>query len=197
MSLISRIFITMLLFVCTKHKCACLPLDRLYAHSEYLRGKFPTPCCHTCRHFILCAGVSSILQERDDQYVVKLTAAKWFAVALVGKGGRLQCKYCQSALPVGSQRFSPHQLGLRWWWFHCRQGRPVTNHASCYATVGCSCTPLPLPTFLHFFSSYEASQTQTTSDLKRSPVRREQEEFLFCYHSFISIYCHWLDNKIK
>lgn len=105
---------------------SCLLID---TGSDYLWGKFQTSCCHVYMSH-------------------KLTAAKWFTVALFGNIKQLQHKYCQSALPVGSQQFSPNQLGLRWWWFHCRPGRSFTSHARCYATVGCStasCIILPLP----------------------------------------------------
>lgn len=35
-----------------------------FSLSEFFlfRGKFRTSCCHACRHFLLCAGVSNIVQ---------------------------------------------------------------------------------------------------------------------------------------
>lgn len=74
---------------------------------------------HRFWHFSLAAEVSIMGQRKITGRCEINSNARWSAFALLGN-----CKYCQSALPAGSQTFNPHQFC----WM------PV----SCYLNPGCS-----------------------------------------------------------
>ena len=164
----------------------------------YLGGKFQNSRCHTRRHFPVRAGVSNNVEwgkkkhthakKKKSHGETRSSAANYRSLSWQRR--QLQRKYCQSALPVGSQQFSPHQLGLR------RRCCCCCCYVSFYPTVGCSNISwilLSLPFFFLDWTLFESDNIKFEALSIKRRTDRARPVFL-SFHSLMSEYSLPLNN---